>query len=111
MSPDSDGVRLHVHDSILDCPTKGTSMNLPVATLRRLDAMAGLARYVRPSRNEMLSALIATANMDAKELENRVDIYRRMTIAQVLPVEDRDTDRDNVIVPLRKPGRPSADGG
>jgi hypothetical protein len=109
MTSDSDGVRLHFQDSILDCPSRGTSMNLPVAALRRLDAMAGLARFVRPTRNEMLAALIATAEMDPEWLEEQVNAYRRMTIGDVLPARDRAADHDDVVVPIRKPGRPGAD--
>ena len=108
MPADTDGVRLHFQDSILDCPTRGTSMNLPVAALRRLDKMAGLARYVRPTRNEMLAALIATAELDPAWLEERVNAYRRMTIGEVLPESDRASGND-VVVPLRKPGRPGTD--
>jgi hypothetical protein len=44
-------------------------MNLPIAALRRLDAMAVEARLARASRNELLAALIATAPVDAAGLE------------------------------------------
>jgi hypothetical protein len=99
-------VTLHLADSIIDCPTHGTSMNLPIAVLRRLDAMARDARRVRTSRNELLAALIARAPLEGRELEAIVDAYRRLQIADVLPEEPR--SGDSVVVPMRKPGRPAA---
>lgn len=102
---------LHLADSIIDCPTKGTSMNLPVAAMRRLDAMATEARRARASRNELLAALIANAPLDPAELEALVTDYRRRTIADVLPDTADPTSSDSVVVPLRKPGRPGAQSG
>ena len=83
-------------------------MNLPIATLRRLDAMATEGRFVRASRNELLAALIATAPLDAADLEELVRAYRRLRIADVLP--DISSD-DHVVVPMRRPGRPGAQTG
>jgi hypothetical protein len=78
-------------------------MNLPIAVLRRLDAMATEARFARASRNELLAALIAAAPLDAASLEGLVGDYRRLRIADVLP---ETTSSDSVVVPMRKPGRP-----
>jgi hypothetical protein len=103
-------VTLHLADSIVDCPSRGTSMNLPIAALRRLDAMAENARRVRTSRNELLAALIATTAVDSEGLEDIVDRYRRLRIADVIPHEEADT-AGSVVVPMRKPGRPSGSSG
>lgn len=100
-------VTLHPADSIIDCPTRGTSMNLPIAALRRLDAMATEARVTRASRNELLAALIALAEVDAASLKQLVDDYRNLRIADVLPGETSD---DSVVVPIRQQGRPAAKG-
>jgi hypothetical protein len=108
---DPDGVRLHVHDSILDCPAKGTSMNLPIAVIRRLDEMARVARRSRPTRNELLAMLIATTELDERKLRARIEDYREMTIGEVLPTEDGAAAGGDVIVPLRKPGRPGGGAG
>ena len=110
MTPPEDAqVTLHLADSIIDCPTRGTSMNLPIAVLRRLDAMAQEARRTRTSRNELLAALIATTALDREALEDTVDRYRRLRIGDALPDEEV-ADRDSVVVPMRKPGRPPAAG-
>ena len=101
-------VTLQLADSIIDCPTRGTSMNLPIAVLRRLDAMATAARFARASRNELLAALIAAASVDVASLEDLVNTYRRLRIADVLPDT---TNSDSVVVPMRKPGRPGAQSG
>jgi hypothetical protein len=99
-------VGLHLADSIIDCPTRATSMNLPIAALTRLDVMAREARRARTSRNELLAALIAAAPLESDELEAIVTTYRRLRIADVLPGE---TDAgDSVVVPMRKPGQPAA---
>ncbi|HUB98473.1 MAG TPA: hypothetical protein VMS11_01485 [Solirubrobacterales bacterium] len=101
-------VTLHLPDSIVDCPTSGTSMNLPIAVLRRLDAMASEGRFVRASRNELLAALIASASVDAASLADLVSTYRQLRIADVLPDEALPdaTNSDSVVVPLRQRGRP-----
>jgi hypothetical protein len=100
-------VTLHPADSIIDCPTRGTSMNLPIAALQRLDAMATEARTSRTSRNELLAALIALTEVDAASLKRLVDDYRELRIADVLP----DTpSSDSVVVPIRQQGRPAASG-
>jgi hypothetical protein len=83
-------------------------MNLPIAALRRLDAMAVEGRLARASRNELLAALIATAPLDAARLEDLVSAYRRLRIADVLP---ETSSGDSVVVPMRKPGRPGAQSG
>jgi hypothetical protein len=101
----SERVTLHLADSIIDCPTRGTSMNLPIAALRRLDAMATEGRRSRASRNELLAALIAAASVDAAWLEDLVGNYRQLQIADVLPDAP---SSDSVVVPIRKPGRPGA---
>lgn len=101
-------ITLHLADSIIDCPTKGTSMNLPIAALRRLDAMATEGRRARASRNELLAALIADAPLDPDALEKLVSNYRQLQIADVLPDTTDPASSDSVVVPLRKPGRPGA---
>jgi hypothetical protein len=83
-------------------------MNLPIATLRRLDALAVEARFARASRNELLAALIATAPVDAAQLEDLVSNYRQLRIADVLPDA---SPGHSVVVPMRKPGRPGAQSG
>ena len=86
-------------------------MNLPIATLRRLDAMATEARRVRASRNELLAALIAAAPLDPAELEDLINDYRQLLINDVLPPTTDTTSTDSVVVPMRKPGRPGAQSG
>jgi hypothetical protein len=103
-------ITLHLADSIIDCPSRGTSMNLPIAVLRRLDAMAQEARFVRTSRNELLAALIATTDLDRTALAATVNAYRELRIGEVLPGEG-EAGEDSVVVPIRKPGRPSASSG
>jgi hypothetical protein len=110
MAPNPGHITLHLADSIIDCPSRGTSMNLPIAVLRRLDAMAEEARLVRTSRNELLAALIATTELDRAALEKVVSGYRRLLIGEVLPDKGVDAG-DSVVVPMRKPGRPSASSG
>lgn len=84
-------------------------MNLPIAVQRRLDDFAEAARVTRTSRNELLAALIATTAVDKAVLSELVLRYREMTIGEVL---DDGADQDDVVVPLRQPGRPrSANSG
>jgi hypothetical protein len=83
-------------------------MNLPIAALRRLDAMAVEARLARASRNELIAALIAAAPLDAAQLGELIAGYRRLRIADVLP---ETSSGDSVVVPMRKPGRPGAQNG
>jgi hypothetical protein len=109
MAPPS-RVTLHLGDSIIDCPSRGTSMNLPIAVLQRLDALATAARRQRVSRNELLAALIADADIDAAELERLVMRYRGKYISEVLP-DTEDVKQDSVVVPLPKRGRPAAASG
>ncbi len=101
-------VTLQLADSIIDCPARGTSMNLPIAVLIRLDAMALEARFARASRNELLAALIAAAPIDAAQLRELVDDYRTLRIENVLPGTSAG---DSVVVPIRQPGRPGARTG
>jgi predicted transcriptional regulator len=98
-------ITLQVADSIIDCPVRATSMTLPVAVIRRLDALADAARLERPSRNEFLAALISATDLDQDALERIVREYRRRTIGEVLPADEVATE-DSVVVPMRKPGRP-----
>jgi hypothetical protein len=99
---------LHLDDKIGDSPTRSTSMNLPVAVQRRLDEMADVADAVRPTRNELLAALVATTDLDEEALERLVLRYRRLRVRDVLPdLDHQGTSGNDVVVPLRKPGRPS----
>jgi hypothetical protein len=102
---------LHLDDKIGDSPTRSTSMNLPIAVQRRLDEMADLADAVRPTRNELLAALVAAAELDEEALERLVLGYRRRRVRDVLPVRDHADGGGDVVIPLRKPGRPSRGGG
>jgi hypothetical protein len=83
-------------------------MNLPIAILRRLDAMAVEARFARASRNELLAALIAATPVDAAQLGDLVASYRKLRIENVLPGT---SSGDSVVVPMRKPGRPGVQTG
>ena len=80
-------------------------MNLPIAVLRRLDEMGLAARRVRATRNELLAALVATTELNPGGLEDLIERYRRLSIADVLP--DEPSKAGSVVVPLRKPGRPA----
>jgi hypothetical protein len=92
---------------IVDCPTRATSMNMPVAIQRRLDELAELARTTRASRNELLAALVADAPFDGDRLVQLINNYRQMTVGDVLDQGvDQPDDVDNVVVQMRKPGRP-----
>ncbi len=83
-------------------------MNLPIAVLRRLDAMAGEARFARAGRNELLAALIAAAPLDGSSLEGLIGSYRKLRIADVLPEATTD---DSVVIQMRRPGRPGVRKG
>lgn len=111
MAPGSNRMTLNLDDRIGDSPTRSTSMNLPIAVQRRLDEMADLADAVRPTRNELLAALVATTELDESALEDVVLRYRRMRVADVLPSRDHAGGDGDVVVPLRRPGRPSRGGG
>jgi hypothetical protein len=102
---------LNLADRIGSSPTRSTSMNLPVAVQRRLDGMAGLADAVKPTRNELLAALVATTELDEAAIEEMVMRYRRMRVGDVLPARDHTGADSDVVVPLRRPGRPSTKGG
>ena len=110
MSPDAKRMTLNLTDRIGDSPSRSTSMNLPVAVQRRLDELADLADAVRPTRNELLAALVATAKLDEGELEDLVLRYRRMRVRDVLPAQDHLDGDGDVVVPLRRPGRPTRGG-
>jgi hypothetical protein len=110
MASDPGTMTLNLFDKIGSSPTRSTSMNLPVAIQRRLDGMVGLADAVKPTRNELLAALIATAELDEAAIEDMVMHYRRMRVGDVLPERDH-SGNDDVVVPLRKPGRPSMKDG
>jgi hypothetical protein len=105
MSPTSKRTTLHLNDKIGDSPSRSTSMNLPVAVQLRLDEMADLADVVRPTRNELIAAFVAMTDLDPDALEQIVLRYRRLRVVDVLP--QRDHGDDDVVVPLRQPGRPS----
>jgi hypothetical protein len=105
MSPTSKRTTLHLNDRIGDSPARSTSMNLPVAVQLRLDEMADLADVVRPTRNELIAAFVAMTDLDPEALEQIVLRYRRLRVVDVLP--QRDHADDDVVVPLRQPGRPS----
>jgi hypothetical protein len=79
-------------------------------TAGEVDDLHEEARRVRTSRNELLAALIATAEIDREALENTVSQYRGLRIGDVLPGQATDS-ADNVVVPMRKPGRPAASSG
>lgn len=111
MTPDHGTMSLNLADRIGSSPTRSTSMNLPVAVQRRLDGMIGLADAVKPTRNELLAALVATTELDEVAIEEMVMRYRRMRVADVLPARDHAGDERDVVVPLRRPGRPSTKGG
>jgi hypothetical protein len=111
MAPGSNRMTLNIDDRIGDSATRSTSMNLPIAVQRRLDEMAELADAVRPTRNELLAALVATAELDEAALEDMVVRYRRMRVRDVLPARDHAGGDSDVVVPLRRPGRPSTKGG
>jgi hypothetical protein len=111
MAPGSNRMTLNVADRIGDSATRSTSMNLPVAVQRRLDEMVELADAMKPTRNELLAALVATAALDAEAIEDTVLRYRRMRVGDVLPPRDHAGGDSDVVVPLRKPGRPSRGGG
>jgi hypothetical protein len=98
---------LNLNDRIGDSPTRSTSMNLPIAVQRRLDEMAELADIARPTRNELLAAFVATTELDEDRLVQLVLNYRRLRVVDVLPARDHAGDDGDVVVPLRKPGRPS----
>jgi hypothetical protein len=111
MAPGSNRMTLNLADRIGDSPTRSTSMNLPIAVQRRLDEMADLADAVRPTRNELLAALVATTALDERALEDMVLDFRRMRVRDVLPAQDGASGADDVVVALRRPGRPSRPGG
>jgi hypothetical protein len=107
----SNRTTLHLDDKIGDSPTRSTSMNLPIAVQRRLDEMADLADAVRPTRNELLAALVATTDLEEEALELLVLRYRRLRVRDVLPAGDHaGAGEGDVVVPLRRPGRPSRGG-
>jgi hypothetical protein len=107
-------------DSLLrDSPRQATSMELPLALSYRLDAVNELLGAFKPSRAEIIGMLIASARLDAKELEEAYIAYRKLRIREVLPLpkpesEPTDhpvTDNDKVIqLHPRTPGRPAAKG-
>ena len=109
----TDRVRLRLGDRMLESETRATSMSLPVAVHRRLDELAELTSVIKSSRAELIAMLVATTDLDPKALEAAVLAYRRMTVAEVLPPSpDEGTahSEDDVVIPLRGPGRPKRAG-
>ncbi len=103
-------------DSLLrDSPRQATSMELPLALSYRVDAINELLGAFKPSRAEIIGMLIASARLDANELEDAYIAYRKLRIRQVLP-EPEPTDHlatnDDKVIHLRPrtPGRPAAKG-
>jgi hypothetical protein len=103
-------------DSLLrDSPRQATSMSLPLALSYRLDAISELLGAVKPSRAEIIGMLIASAKLDADELEHTYIAYRKLRISEVLPESEPTdhlaTDDDKVIhLHPRTPGRPVTKG-
>lgn len=105
-------------DSLLrDSPRQATSMELPLALSYRLDAINELLGAFKPSRAEIIGMLIASARLDAEELEDAYIAYRKLRIREVLPLpkpEPTDhpvADNDKVIqLHPRTPGRPATKG-
>lgn len=103
-------------DSLLrDSPRQATSMSLPLALSYRLDAISELLGAVKPSRAEIIGMLIASARLDADELEDAYIAYRKLLIREVLPESEPTdhpvTDDDKVIhLHPRTPGRPVTKG-
>jgi hypothetical protein len=105
-------------DSLLrDSPRQATSMALPLALSYRLDAINELLGAFKPSRAEIIGMLIASARLDAEELEDAYIAYRKLSVRGVLPLPEPEpadhpvSDSDKVIqLHPRTPGRPAAKG-
>jgi hypothetical protein len=101
-------------DSLLrDSPRQATSMALPLALSYRLDAINEVLGAFKPSRAEIIGMLIASARLDANELEDAYIAYRKLRIREVLPEPtDHPTTDDDKVIHLypRTPGRPAAKG-
>jgi hypothetical protein len=87
-------------------------MSLPLAVHHRLDVLTDLATDASATRSEMIGMLIATAELEAGELEQRILAYRKMTVGDVVPATPDGPhdqgDNDNVVtLPLPRPGRPA----
>ncbi len=93
-------------ERLRDSRRQATSMSLPLAVHHRLDLLAEAAADVNASRGEIIAMLIAEADPDPAELERRVLAFRKMTVGEVLPAQERVAEGDQVVVPLRTPGRP-----
>jgi hypothetical protein len=103
MSARNKRVTLNRSERMRDSEKRATSMALPMAVHRRLDLLAEAATDVAATRAEIVGMLIAQSEMNSDELERRVLAYRKMTVDDVLPGP---ADGSDVVVPLRKPGRP-----
>lgn len=86
---------------VCESPTQMTSVALPLPVYRRLQELMEAAKPAKPTRADLLSQLIATA--DPAGLAKRVMDYRELTVAELFDVEEG----DDVVVPIRRPGRPS----
>ncbi len=79
---------------------------------RNASSVAAVARSGRLTLVTRHGALVAAVvPIDENDLEDLVLRYRRMRVAHVLPARDHAEGDGDVVVPLRKPGRPSRGGG
>jgi hypothetical protein len=99
-------------DLVENAPRQSTSMSLPLPVVNRLDLIAERARKARPTRAEIIAALIAAAPLDADELVRLMMDYRDKTVGEVLASEAAGTDEAKVVTLLpRAPGRPRSAPG
>jgi hypothetical protein len=84
-------------------------MSLPLPIHERLSLLADLAADVAPSRAEIISMLIANADLDAGQLERSIMSYRKNKIGDVLPQSASDgREGDGAVIQIMTPrrGRP-----
>lgn len=108
-------VELDLDEDLIESLRLPTSMSLPLALHRRLDVLAELAKAAKSSRAEIISMLIANAELDSEKLERQIMDYRRLSVGDVFPEASEEEGRagsHNVVrFERRKPGRPRSEAG
>lgn len=106
-------VKLSPDELLRDSRRQATSLALPLVIHHRLDVLAEQASALSASRADVIGALIAAAEIDPDAIENLVLAYKKQTVGEAMPRppqvdhEPPDHHDDDVVVPIRKAGRPA----
>jgi hypothetical protein len=108
-------VKITLDELLRDSKRQSTSMSMPLAVHHRLDVLAERGAPAGATRADIISMLIARANLDPDSIVDGLVAYRKMTVREVVPdiarepaAGDTGDEADVIELPVRHPGRPSS---